>query len=204
MGYGFFKHFYNTLLYSEKPPRTYGYQQSDIQRYVAELLVPYPGEDLPGGVHQVVQAHRAGQLRRHHAAVAGTQRSVRLSHRETLHPVPPPDNLPDFRTEDQTPLFDTQPRTSHTATGRLSAGSKYYADFKICGTDRYGKYKKSVRHTGYKEDSYRLAAQPQLHVRYIHRRRLQPAGPFGGNVHSGQSGQYGLQSAVRIRRLRVR
>ena len=59
--------------------------------------------------------------------------------------------------------------------------------------------KKSVRHSGSQEDRHRPAAQPELHVRNLHRRGVQPPGPFGGYGRRGRSGPYAFQPAVYIR-----
>ena len=167
---------------------------------MANLLGPDQVPNDRRGVREVVQTHRAARIRRQDAASVRTQHELRLSDRETLHSVPAADHLPTLRTGDPSALRRSQKRRTERASVERS---RHDGDFAVQHPDQYGKYKKSVRHSGPQEDRHRPAAQPELHVRNLHRRGVQPPGPFGGYGRRGRSGPYAFQPAVYIRQLRT-
>ena len=163
---------------------------------MANLFGPDQVPNDRRGVREVVQTHRAARIRRQDASSVRAQHELRLSDREALHSVPAADHLPALRTGDPPALRRSQKRRTERASVERS---RYDGDFAVQHPDQHGKYKKSVRHSGSQEDRHRPAAQPELHVRNLHRRGVQPPGPFGGYGRRGRSGPYAFQPAVYIR-----
>lgn len=116
----------------------------------------------------------AARIRRQDASSVRAQHELRLSDREALHSVPAADHLPALRTGDPPALRRSQKRRTERASVERS---RYDGDFAVQHPDQHGKYKKSVRHSGSQEDRHRPAAQPELHVRNLHRRGSATAWP---------------------------
>ena len=164
---------------------------------MAELPRSDQGADLGRRVREVVPAHRSARVRRHDAPPARSQRKLRAPDREELHPVPQADHLAALRAADTAPLR----RAARRAAGSRGGGGRHDGHLALQHADEHRKYKESVRDSGTQAHRNRPAAEPEPHLRHLHRGRMQPAGPLGGHVGGRHAGQQPLQPPLHIRGL---
>ena len=96
----------------------------------------------------------------------------------------------------QTRLYYAVPKADTSA-----AAPRHRIDPQVQRPQQYRKYKgiQSVCDTRRQETENRPAAEPQLHVRHLHRRGVQPPGPLGRRLRGREPGQQPVQPAVYIR-----
>ena len=168
---------------------------------MATLPGPDQDPDLRRGVPEMVPAHRAARIRRHDAASESPQRKLRPADREKLHPLSQTHHHTALRTADPAPLR----RAPHNRTcGPRGCGCRYHGHQAVYHTNRYRKYKKSVRFPGAQEDQHRPPAESEPHLRHVHRGRVQPARTLGRHVRRRKPRKQPLQPLIYIRGLGAR
>ena len=144
----------------------------------------------------MVSAHRPARIRRHERFACGfpTRATSARSRRTTSRSCEP---IISQLYGQQTRLHYAVPRATAPAVP-VAADADTTAISRFNAQTNTANIKNPFVIPGAQEANRRPAAESGPHVRDLHRGRVQPAGPLGGHVRSGEPGKQPLQSSLYI------